>query len=337
MADSSHCSLLLLDDFSVSLSDEGKLDTVTLGELDQGLLALTDDEAVGETSSEGGAVGVLDVDDLVGTGVVLDVHEGSDTTDIVTGSEVAGGSVFEFNNTVDLASLKVKLLASQNTSIKYNSFQEKKKEGARATLSRGTYLDRVVLLDVGVGEADRSAVVGHNIRNFVFAKHLSLDLAQLEASLLGVNADGLEATLVVVQNAEVFASLGERDDVHHAEREPVVAADLVVNFDIARLVFADFDRLLAGEGVVKSVAEQDTHGDALSELVGASGRARRRHTTEFVQAPVGGSPHSLHMLLWSSCLRRRSKRLEHARDRRRTRGRTNATTSHQHREEHLPF
>ena len=132
MADSSHCSLFLLGDFSVSLSDEGKLDTVTLGELDQGLLALTDDEAVGETSGEGGAVGVLDVDDLVGTGVVLDVHEGANTTDIVTGSEVAGGSVFEFNNTVDLTSLKVQLLASQNTSIKYNSFQEKKKEGARA-------------------------------------------------------------------------------------------------------------------------------------------------------------------------------------------------------------
>ena len=132
MAVGSNCSLVIASDFSVSLGDEGKLDTVTLGELDQRLLALTDGEDVGETGGESGTVGVLDVDDLVGTGVVLDVHEGADTTDIVTGGEVDSGSVFEFNNTVDLASLKVKLLASKQGSIKYNSFQEKKKEGARA-------------------------------------------------------------------------------------------------------------------------------------------------------------------------------------------------------------
>ena len=253
VAVSSNCSLVIAGDFSVSLSDEGKLDTVTLGELDQGLLALTNGEHVGLTSGEGLAIDVLDVDDLVGTGVVLDVHEGADTTDIVTGGQVDSGSVFEFNNTVDLASLKVKL-------------------------------DRVVLLDVGVGEADRSAVVGHNIRNFVSAKNLSLDLAKLEGSLLSINADGLEATLNVVQNAEVFAGLGKRDDVHNSEREPVVAADLVVNFDIARLVFADFDRLLAGEGVAQSVAKQDRQGDALSQLVGAGGRARRVHTAEIGRA-----------------------------------------------------
>lgn len=132
VAVSSNCSLVIAGDFSVSLSDEGKLDTVTLGELDQGLLALTNGEHVGLTSGEGLAIDVLDVDDLVGTGVVLDVHEGADTTDIVTGGQVDSGSVFEFNNTVDLASLKVKLLASEKRSIKYNSFQEKKKEGARA-------------------------------------------------------------------------------------------------------------------------------------------------------------------------------------------------------------
>ena len=132
MAVGSNCSLVIASDFSVSLGDEGKLDTVTLGELDQGLLALTNGEDVGETGGESGTVGVLDVDDLVGTGVVLDVHEGADTTDIVSGGQVDSGSVFEFNNTVDLASLKVKLLASKRRSIKYNSFQEKKKEGARA-------------------------------------------------------------------------------------------------------------------------------------------------------------------------------------------------------------
>ena len=128
MAEGYHSLVVSSGDSSVSLSDEGKLDTVTLGELDQGLLALADGEDVGEAGGEDLAVHILDVDDLVGTGVVFDMHEGTDTTDIVSGSEVDSGSVFEFNNTVDLASLKVKLLSSEKASIKYNSFQEKKKK-----------------------------------------------------------------------------------------------------------------------------------------------------------------------------------------------------------------
>ena len=210
------------------------------------------------------------MDDLVGTGVLLNVHEGTDTTDIVTTGDEADSSVFEFNNSVDLTRLKVKL-------------------------------DSVVLLDVWVGVADSSAVVGHNIRNFVFANHLSLDLAKLEFSFFGVNLDGLEASLDVVKDSEVLTSLGECNNIHAAEGESGVATDFVVNLDVARLVSADFDALLAGEGVLKSVAEQDRHWDALSQLVGSGGRARRVHTSKFVQAPVGWCPHALHMLLWSSC------------------------------------
>lgn len=96
-----------------------------------------------------------------------------------------------------------------------------------------------------MGVAHGSAVVGHNIRNFVFAEHLSIDLAQLVAGFLGVDAHGYESALDVVQNAEVFSRLRKLDHVHAAEWVPRVAADLVVNFDIARLIAADFNRLLA--------------------------------------------------------------------------------------------
>ena len=55
------------------------------------------------------ATGVLDVGDLVGTGVVLDVLEDTNTTDVVTTDDEDGGAVVELDNTVDLTSLKVKL------------------------------------------------------------------------------------------------------------------------------------------------------------------------------------------------------------------------------------
>ena len=55
------------------------------------------------------ATGVLDVGDLVGTGVVLDVLEDTNTTDVVTTDDEDGGAVVELDNTIDLTSLKVEL------------------------------------------------------------------------------------------------------------------------------------------------------------------------------------------------------------------------------------
>ena len=72
------------------------------------------------------------MDDLVGTRVLLNVHECADTTNIVTTGHIHSSAVFEFNNTVDLASLKVKL--ENRKSIKYNSFQKKERR-AQETLT----------------------------------------------------------------------------------------------------------------------------------------------------------------------------------------------------------
>ena len=55
------------------------------------------------------ALNVLNVDDLVGTGVVFDVHEHTDTTLIVSALHENLGSVLELDNSVNFTSLKVKL------------------------------------------------------------------------------------------------------------------------------------------------------------------------------------------------------------------------------------
>ena len=49
------------------------------------------------------------MDDLVRTGVVLNVHELTDTTDIVSSHYEDVGAVLEFDHFVDFASLKVEL------------------------------------------------------------------------------------------------------------------------------------------------------------------------------------------------------------------------------------
>ena len=94
---------------SITLLNEGELETLTLGERDEGLLALTDDHNVAQTGSEGVTAGVTDVSDVVGTGVSLDVGEDTDTTNVVTTVGHDGGTVLEFDETVDLTSLQVQL------------------------------------------------------------------------------------------------------------------------------------------------------------------------------------------------------------------------------------
>ena len=106
-------SLIVLDGVSgisgISLLDEGKLDSTLSREGDQRLLALSDNEDVAETGGEGLTTGILNVGNLVGTGVVLDVLEDTDTTDVVSALDEDRGSVLEFDESVDLTTLKVKL------------------------------------------------------------------------------------------------------------------------------------------------------------------------------------------------------------------------------------
>ena len=164
------------------------------------------------------------------------------------------------------------------------------------------YLDSVVLLDFWVGETDGSSVVGHNIRNFVLSKALSLDSAELETGILSLTTDRLETSLDVIEDAEVLVCLLDSDNIHEAKWEPGVSSDLVVDLDQTFSLSADLDRLLAGECVLKSVLEKNGEWDAFTELVWASRWAVGVHAFQFVQAPFGWCELSLKMLPGSSCL-----------------------------------
>jgi len=136
----------VVDSATIALLDERETDTLLGREGDEGVLASTNDENVGETGGERVATGVLDVSDLVGTGMVLDVLEHTDATNIVTASAENAGAVFELDNGINLAGLKVEL-------------------------------DGVVDLDVGVGETDGPAVVGDDVGDLVLANALLAHLA----------------------------------------------------------------------------------------------------------------------------------------------------------------
>jgi len=104
---------------------------------------------------------------------MLNMHESTNTTNIVSSLNEDLGSILEFNNSINITSLKVKFHS-------------------------------VVLLDIWVWVADGSAVVSHNVWDFVLSKLLLDNLQKLEFSLRSFNTDWLEASLDIIKDTEIL-------------------------------------------------------------------------------------------------------------------------------------
>ena len=162
--------------------------------------------------------------------------------------------------------------------------------------------------------SDGSAVVGDDVGDLVFAHGLPLDGGELEGGLLSVDLVSLVATLGVVEDSEVLTGLLNANNVHNAEGESGVSSDFVVNLDQSFLILNDLHGLLTAESVPQSVSEENSEGDALSSLVGTSTTSGGVNAAKLVQHPVGGSCHSLLMLLGSSGLEKaKTVRYTHSR------------------------
>lgn len=101
--------LLFVSESLVSLFDEGELNTLLGEEGDEGLLALADHEHVVHSGGEVVASRVLDVSNIEAGGVLLDVLEHTDSSDVVASDQEHLHAVLELNKALNFASLKVQL------------------------------------------------------------------------------------------------------------------------------------------------------------------------------------------------------------------------------------
>jgi len=134
-----------MSDLLFTFLEDGQVETVVLGEGDPGLLALSEDEHVTLSGGEDVAVGVLQVDDVEGSDVLLDVGDDTDPTDVVPGDDVG-----------DVAHLQLHVVGD--------------------LLLDQVVLDGVTNLNFRVGESDGSGVVGHDVGDLVGAQLLINDL-----------------------------------------------------------------------------------------------------------------------------------------------------------------
>lgn len=262
---------------TVSLLSNGELDSLTLGQRNERLGALTKHKNVGQTGDEGVVKRVLDVDNVETSLVSLLVSDDTDTSQVSSSSAHDNISVVELDKASNLSGGQVNL-------------------------------DSVVDLDERVGVTDSATVVGHNVRNTLLSNLDTGDLSKLVLGLLlGDAVDGI-TSLNVVHETEVLTSLLEGDNVHKTSRVGSVSADLSVNLD--QLLHENGLDLSSVESVLQSVTKEHNQRQRLPELVGTSGGSGSVGTRQLVEHPVRGSGKALHVLLWSSshfssCLRMR--------------------------------
>ena len=235
------------------LFNNAELDTIALGEGDHGFRTNTNDEDVGETSSELVTSGITDMDNIEGTEVTITADNHTNTTNIVTLGDEAEITDFELEVTNDLVGLEVDL-------------------------------DGIANLHSGIREADGTGVVSNNEGNLLVGD-LTLDnLAELETSFVFINAVEDETTLDIIEKTETISTTIESDDIHETSRVGRVGTDLTIDLD--KTLHTDHLDFMVGESVLQTVTDNEEERQAFSLLVGTAGRLRSPNTTHLVKHPV---------------------------------------------------
>ena len=122
----------------------------------------------------------------------------------------------------------------------------------------------------------RSRIVRNQEWDPALAKLNTLNLAELELSLLSLDAVDGETALGVVDETEVLAGLLNGDDIHEASGVGGVGADLAIDLDKA--LGDNGGDLPASKRVLQAIAEEDGEGEGLAQLM-RTGRGTRSLST----------------------------------------------------------
>jgi hypothetical protein len=237
------------------LGQDGLLNTLSSGERDVGVLFVTNDEDVGLSSGEGLTSSISNVEDIEATRVSFSVDDNTDSTQVTTSGAHDEGTDFVLENFSGLASSK----------IEFNS---------------------VVGLGRGVGVSQSSTVMEGSIGNASNSSVSLLDSAELELGFISRDGVSNKSTLGIVKKSEVFVGLFDGDDIHETSGISSFSSNLTVNLDES--LFHDVFNFLLGEGVFKSISDQEDEGQAFSSFMGTRDGLRSKDTAQFVQHPVVG-------------------------------------------------
>jgi hypothetical protein len=217
------------------LFQRSSLDTLVAGERHQRLVSLSNNEHIANSSSKALSSCILHMNDFKTSGMFFSGGNNTNTTQIATSRNSAEVSHFEFHESIDLASLKVKL-------------------------------DSIIDLNVGMRIADGSAIMKGNVRDSFGSQLKSLDLAELILGLLRSDLLESESALGVVEQSE--SSIGDLIDgnhIHETSGISDVGSHFVIYFD--QSLHANKSHLSPCESELESVPQKDDQRERLPQLV----------------------------------------------------------------------
>jgi hypothetical protein len=127
---------------------------------------------------------ILDVHNIVTSMMSFTVSDDTNSTNVVPGSDHGDITNVKLDESGDFIGLEIKA-------------------------------DGIVYFDSRVGIANCAGIVGDKERNTSFAELHSLDLAEFIFRFFGCDAVNCKSTFDVIDKAEVFARLVNRDDVSY--------------------------------------------------------------------------------------------------------------------------
>jgi len=239
------------------------------------------DEYVRNACGKFVASDILQVNNVEAAWMTITVSNDADATQVVATGDHGGVADGELGEGLDLAGLEIEF-------------------------------DGVVDANVWVRVADSATVVCNNVRHGTslavlewvlakcgeFALGEALHAAQFELGVVLYDTVQDKATLDIVQQAEVLAGLLNGDNVHEAGWVVHVAANLVIDLNLA--IHDNHLTFSACKTVFETVAQQHQKGDALAKFVRASGWARGPDATKFAEHPMLWGIEPLHVLLRSA-------------------------------------
>jgi len=165
-------------------------------------------------------VGVLDVDNVEGTGMLLLGHDDSNSAGVTTTSDHAQVSNIKGDDILDFTSSQIQL-------------------------------DSVVDFDDRIGVPDGPTVSGVQMGYHSLAGLFVSNFAKLVLGLGCGNPVDSESAFSVVDDSEVLASLLDLDNVHESSWVLMVGSDPTVNLNVT--VLKDVLYLLQSHGVPQTV------------------------------------------------------------------------------------
>jgi len=208
---------------SVTLLRNSKFNTLGLGQGDVMLIVLTDHKNVGQASCELPIERVLYVNNLEATNVTLAMSDDAHTANVPSSCNHARIPDLEFNDISRFACCQIQT-------------------------------DCIIYFNKWIGISDRPSVVSNHVRNTLGAQLNLLNFAQFVCGFCLGDAMNGEATLHIIDEAEVFTSLVDGDDIHEAGGVSRISSDLAIN--LYEALHKNALHFVPCEGILQTVSQE---------------------------------------------------------------------------------